>query len=331
MPVTANPEAAIVTTLRNAGAVLDSFLRYHFAIGFAHIFLFFDDPNDPDLVRAASMPNVTAIAHDSALRERWKDLRSYAEMAPSSDREVMGRQVLNAELALTLARERGMGWLLHIDADELFYSPGESVKSHFARMGAQGFEGINYPNYEAIPEKDEIGDFFREVDLFKVQPSLWRVPLTEAGARVLQAAPQFHPNYYNFYGVGKSAANLSVANLKPKGVHFFEVAEDEVMHGLESRTQFILHYACCGFEHFWTKYATLGRFADQWWGKYDIAAMIGPFHLEARDIVASGDREAARAFYRQGAAIKNPALVAQLLQFGFVTRVTQPRRILGAF
>jgi len=99
--------AVIATTLKNAEHVLDSFIAYHLAIGFEHIFLFFDDPADPGLRRAAAYPRVTAIAHDAALRERWRALPQYGEQAPFVDREVMARQVLNVELAMRLAREGG--------------------------------------------------------------------------------------------------------------------------------------------------------------------------------------------------------------------------------
>jgi len=68
----------------------------------------------------------------------------------------------------------------------------------------------------------------------------------------------------------------------------------------------VLHYACCGFDAFWTKYATLGRFADRWWGEHDIASAIGWFHLDARDVVMSGNREDARNFYRERCVLADP-------------------------
>ena len=43
--------------------------------------------------------------------------------------EVQSRQILNAEHALYRAAERGLTWLLHIDADELFYVPNEPTVS----------------------------------------------------------------------------------------------------------------------------------------------------------------------------------------------------------
>jgi hypothetical protein len=320
-------EAAIVTTVRNAARTLDSFVSYHLAIGFAHFYLFFDDPDDPDLRRFAAHPAVSAIARDSHLRRAWTSLPQYQDQADFVDSEVMARQVLNVELAMTLARERGIGWLLHIDSDELFYSPGQSADEHFAWLESQSLDAINYPNYEALPERDEIVDFFREVDLFKVPPQLCAGPLTEAGLRIMQATPQLQPNVFHFYSCGKSAVKLGTPDMQPKGVHSF-VRPNNKYAAAQSTQHFILHYACCGFETFWTKYVTLGRFSDQWWRRYDIAAMIGTVHLEARDVVARGDREAARAFYRRRIALQDKHQADTLIASHILTRFSQPREIL---
>jgi hypothetical protein len=115
--------------------------------------------------------------------------------------------------------------------------------------------------------------------------------------------------------------------MRPLGVHHFH-RRDASYEADRSREHVVLHYACCGFENFWTKYRTLGRFGDKWWDSYDIAAMIGPFHLQARDVVATGDREAARAFYRERNAILRPDIVNTLIRNGFLRRFPQPRAIL---
>ena len=322
-------QAAIVTTLKDAGEVLDSFIAYHLAIGFAHIFLFFDDPADPGLARAAAHPGVTAIPHDAALHERWRALPQYGEHAPFIEREVMARQVLNVELAMDLARERGFDWLLNIDSDELFFSPDESANQHFAALSKQPVETIVYLNYEAMPERDDIGDFFREVDLFKVPPELNRRPITAEIVRAVKATPQFNPDFFHFYGAGKSALRLSASGMQPNGVHSF-VRRVGQWQAAESRRHTILHYACCGFDAFWKKYVTLGRFSDQWWEKYDIAASIGRFHLDARDVVATGRPDAARAFYRQRVAMEDKERVDALIKLGVLARFPQPRQIIQA-
>ena len=319
--------AAIVTTLRNAGQTIDSFIAYHLAIGFTHLFLFFDDPNDPDLSRVRANPSVTAIAYDEDLRMSWRSLPQYSAQAPFVDSEVMARQVLNVELAMVLARQRELGWLLHIDSDELFYSPNQSAAEHFAWLDGESLEALNYPNYEAIPERDDIHDCFREVDLFKVPPDLSRLPATATRLRLLESTPQLLPNFFHFYGCGKSVVKLSAEGMRPEGVHSF-LRPNGKYSAAQTTAQFVLHYACCGFETFWRKYVTLGRFSDQWWSKYDIAA-TSPVHLEARDIVATGDRDAARAFYRHRIAMQDSKQVALLLSVGLLGRVSQPRQILS--
>jgi len=318
--------AAIVTTLRGAGAVLDSFIDYHLAIGFAHLFLFFDDPGDPDLSRAAANPAVTAIAHDESLRRAWTRLPQYEEQAAFLEREVMARQILNVQLAMEMARRQGLGWLLNIDADELFYSPGQSAGEYFAALADAPHETVTFPNFEALPEVEDIADFFREVDLFRAPPPAGRPP-APAALQLLTAVPQLTPGLFHYYACGKSAVRLSAPDMRPLGVHNFERPGGAA--GAVDRERFILHYPCCGFEAFWTKYATLGRFSDKWFGKYDIAAEIGTFHLEARDVVTGGGRDAALAFYRRRVALKDPVIIEALLRFGILARISQPRRILA--
>jgi hypothetical protein len=324
-----NARVAIATTLRNAGAVLESFIAYHRAIDFAHLFLFFDDPADPDLPRVRAMKGVTAIAHDAALQEAWRTLPSFGQYGATVSSEVMSRQLLNLEYAMALACQMGFDWLLSIDADELFFAPGESVSEHFAALASTPIETVSYLNYEAIPERDEIGDYFREADLFKLPVEPVRAQAGPALERAVRTFPQLRPKFFHFYNNGKSAVRLSAAGLVPSGVHRFARTSGPVVSARSPR-QFVLHYACCGFDAFWTKYATLGRFGDKWWGKHDIALAIGTFHLEARDVVAAGDRDAARAFYRERVAIEDPRQAEELIRLGLATRLTRPREIIEA-
>src|ERR1044071_3813734 len=139
-------KAAIVTTLRNAGPSLDSFIRYHLSLGFERMFLFFDDPNDPDIAIARRYPRrVTVIPHDENLRRSWRQTRQFSLFTHFShfiDREVMARQMLNTEVAIGLAMKEGFDWLLHIDCDELFYSPGQTASEHFSELSNKGIRRI---------------------------------------------------------------------------------------------------------------------------------------------------------------------------------------------
>lgn len=318
---------AIATTLRDAGGMLESFVAYHLASGFAHLFLFFDDPADPDINRFAGHPAVTVIPNDARLRQSWAGQPEYATYAEFIDREVMARQVLNVALAMDMARQRGFDWLLHIDVDELFFPPKHSLAEHFALAREQALDTISYRNFEAVPQTADITDPFREVDLFKISSDLKRERPTKAERALLESTPQIPLKWFHFYCNGKSAARLDVPDLRPNGVHKFAVWNGATREGI-APDAFVLHYACCGFESFWRKYALLGAFADQWLKEFDIRSAIGPLHLDARDIVATGDRDAALAFYRQRIAIEDPERVRALLQHRILTRVSHPREVL---
>lgn len=320
-------DAGIVTTLRNAGSSLDSFIAYHLAYGFRRLFLFFDDPADPDLPRWAAHPAITAIPHDAALRRAWTRLPEYSERASFIDSEVMARQILNAAVAMELARGCGLAWLLHIDADELFFAPEQGYAEHFRWADRQRTNAILYVNYEAVPEKIEIEDPFRDVDLFKIPPVLKPGPATAAGQKLLDATPQLQPQRFHFYSNGKSAVRLAAPRMRPRSVHKFADPAAPAQPLLCSMPS-ILHYACCGFESFWRKYALLGDFGDKWFGRKDIRSVLGPLHLDARDIVRTGDRESAMEFYRKRIAIEDTQRSEALIHHGVLTRFPQPRRTL---
>ncbi len=315
-------KTAIVTTLRNAGDMIDSFIAYHQAVGFDRLFLFFDDPDDPDLARLAAHPGVTAIPHDENLRARWRAQPEYAALETFIPREVMARQVLNLGVAMELARAEGMDWLLHIDADELFFPANQSVVEIFSRAD---IDTIRFANFEAVPEKDDIPDAFRQVDLFKIPPALQPGPFDAEGAALLRATPQLPQHLqFHFYSNGKSAVRLA-SNLRPDGVHLFAGPDARV---IESAGGFVLHYACCGFTAFRDKYRILGQFADRWMDRDDIRTAIGPLHLDARDAVARGE-DTTRAFYRSRLMLHDPVRIAGLIRYRVLTRIPAPRELLA--
>lgn len=319
---------AIVTTLRDAGAMLDSFVTYHLHNGFARLYLFFDDPADPDLRRFSDHPMITAIPHDGALRGRWPRLPEHDLYADHIDREVMARQVLNLGVAMEMARHDGCHWLLHIDSDELFFTPKETATSHFQKVHALPVDTVCYRNFEAVPEKADITDPFREVDLFKVPLEMRAGPFDERGHALLADTTQIPEKRFHFYRNGKAAVRLSAQDMRPDGVHRF-IRPGGTTQEAQASDAFVLHYPCCGFETFWQKYRTLGVFRDQWLGAFDIRQSIGPLHLDARDVMAKNDRDTALEFYRQRVAIEDGARAEQLIRHGILTRLPQVKNLLN--
>ena len=332
-PVPAPPQrAAIAVTLVNAEQTLDSFIRYHRAVGFAHLYLFFDRPGDPGLRTARAYPGVTAIARDDALADRWRACRLYPQLAEQLHRP-QARQLLNVEVAAGLALDAGLHWLLQIDADELFYVPCGSVTEHFTDLANRQVYGITYPNYEAVSGQLEVADYFREVTLFKRN----RVHLDagQKGALATYASTEVNPGFLA-YANGKSAARLEAA-LLPWGNHHFQLRKGTMQYqkpyvplaeaAADPHGPLVLHYAECGFSHFLRKYQTWGNFPDVYLGGQQIIDQV-PFRIRAREVVKTGDVQRVEAFYRREAMMGDESTRARLLNEGLLCRITGPAEVL---
>jgi hypothetical protein len=333
-PVPAPPQrAALAVTLVDAELTLDSFIRYHLAIGFAHLYLFFDRPGDPGLRTARTYPGVTAIERDDALASRWRSCRQYPQLAGQLQRP-QARQLLNVEIAAGLALDAGLHWLLQMDADELFYLPRGSVTEHFTALADRQVYGVTYPNYEAVSGQLNVGDYFREVTLFKRNP----VHLAAGQQEVLAAHVSAGTNAgFLAYANGKSAARLDGA-LLPWGNHHFQWRRGTTHFQKPGVTlseaaadpsgPLVLHYAECGFSHFLRKYRTWGDFPDTYLGGQRIIDRV-PFRIRAREVVKTGDVQRAEAFYRREAILGDASMLARLLDEGLLCRITGPAEVLG--
>lgn len=326
--------AAIVTTLKNAGPSLDSFIKYHLAIGFSKLFLFFDDPADRDLARAQTYDDVIVIKNDARLRRRWEKTHMAAAkqyVYGFRKAEVSVRQELNVEVAVELALKKKIGWLLHIDSDELFYPLCGLVPEHFQTLAAQGIDNVIYANYEALHDTFDPVNPFRSVTTFKKNFEMFPEEILSREQRKLtNSIPQLRDRFFLFYSNGKSAARLDT-NLVADGVHRFRF--DKTLRSRRklkpkiSRDALILHYPCCGFTNFWRKYKTRGPFADTWFDIVDIAEAIGSLHLESRDVVLQQGKRKAREFYRQRILISKSA-ARRLVASEIACRMDGPAKIL---
>jgi hypothetical protein len=107
---------------------IDSWVRWHLWLGFSRLYIFFDDSTETTSIEAAKAAAepwgeravVALLRGSEALRAAWARQPSWASMGMNADRDVQVRQLLNAQLAMELARADGLTWLLHLDSDELF-------------------------------------------------------------------------------------------------------------------------------------------------------------------------------------------------------------------
>lgn len=144
---------AIVGTFRASLSDTIRYVNYHLNTGIHHLFLFFDDPTDPAIDALAALKQVTCIRCDD---KYWS--ASGFTVLPS---DLNQKQIINANVGLRLAREMGIGWITHIDSDELLYAE-EGISRALSRIAPQ-VEVISFQVLEAVPEQLEYECMFAEV------------------------------------------------------------------------------------------------------------------------------------------------------------------------
>lgn len=124
---------AVVSTMRDVGDGLMSWIEWYRMIGFAHIFVYLDDPicdrEAMQGIRAAFSADFLSIACCSPeLKREWVTLKSWHQFKSYID-DRMARQLLNAAHCIRCCHRAPAGsmeaadWLLHLDSDELFLPP----------------------------------------------------------------------------------------------------------------------------------------------------------------------------------------------------------------
>ena len=148
------PAVGLVCTLKDASKRLDSYIRYHQRVGFARIYLYFDDATETsDIEAARGYADVEVIVRDDALTAAWAHLPGWAALKDYVQDDVQVRQMLNALHCLRRAEARDrLQWLVHVDSDELFDPGARSIHDHFRYLEASRFDWFCYHNFEAVPE-----------------------------------------------------------------------------------------------------------------------------------------------------------------------------------
>ncbi len=239
--------AAIVTTLKSQGPSLVTFVNYHLNLGFKRIYLMFDDPTDPDQELVSNIDGVTAIPVDDNTKKQWESLSKFERYGQHTGKEKRARQTLNAQLGLMMAMEEGIDWILHIDADELFWPGRNSLDTHLDTLIKDEVIAVRYFNFEAVPSTHEIGDYFLEVNAFKKPRKL----LEKLNIDLSQHW-QEKRKYFNFYNNGKSMCRVR-EDMVPNDVHKWRSRQ----HYIKTARYYypcILHYSCCGYNFFKKKY-----------------------------------------------------------------------------
>ncbi len=160
--------------------------------------------------------------------------------------ELFVRQNLNLETAIATALAAGgIGWIAHIDTDELLYpagTPDFSLQSLMAAVPAN-IDALVFPNYESAVERDDVSEPFTQVTLFKRN---FDHVVREVYFGRYKEMTRGNPNYFLTYGNGKAAARL-VPGLRPNGAHRFHNYVRAPREG-KAMEAAVLHFTYSRFE-----------------------------------------------------------------------------------
>ena len=91
--------------------------------------------------------------------------------------DVQSRQCVVVQEAIALAAADGFDWLLHVDIDELWYSPVPSAQRDAPSVFAAAPDSVTeiiFPNHEAVPQLEDSDCWFTSHTLFKVASTFTR-------------------------------------------------------------------------------------------------------------------------------------------------------------
>lgn len=320
-----------ITTSTSAGLEqILPWIFYHKVIGVSTFFLFVEGKAaSPSVSKVLeSILEVKVIYRTRELEAQQAKSRIWNETWLSSffykpcNYELFVKQSLNMEMAIVMAREANLDWILHLDTDELIHPAGTREYSLRKLLSdvPENVDMVVFPNYESSVERDDIKDPFSEVSLFKKNYD--HLPKDTYFGNYKEST-RGNPNYFLTYGNGKSAARIQ-HHLRPNGAHRWhnymknpnEIKLDEAA---------VLHYT-------YTKFSDLTSRRDRCGCKPTKDDVKRCFMLEfdrAAFIIAStATEEEMLSWYREHVVWTDKALNMKLMRKGILARIYAPMVIM---
>lgn len=207
-----------------------TWVHHHASLGVERIFLHLEDsPALAEVLRASRWANMLDLSEVGVTRTHYFEL--------------VDRQNAAVTAIIPRARAAGLTHLLHIDDDELLYPSlgSATLRSALAHAPAAAAD-LHLTNIEAMPPSTtNRADIFRGVTAFRHEP-----------------------RRYCAYTNGKSFANLSVADVRPKGPHRFTAGSagaatvsNEITHEIKPHIACVLHFESSMFALWHAKFCAL--------------------------------------------------------------------------
>ncbi|WOL11049.1 glycosyltransferase-like [Canna indica] len=322
-----------ITTSTSAGLEqIIPWLFYHKVLGVSQFLLFVEGKAAKPHVSAVleSISGVKVIYRTTELEEKQAKSRIWNEtwlagfFYKPCNYELFVKQSLNMEMAIVMARNSGMDWIIHLDTDELIHPAGAREYSLTQLLSdvPANVDLVIFPNYESSIERDDIKDPFSEVSMFK--KNFDHLP-RETYFSMYKEATRTNPNYFLTYGNGKSAARVQ-DHLRPNGAHRWhnymkapnEIKLDEAA---------VLHYT-------YTKFSDLTSRRDRCGckpTKDDVKrCFMLDFDRNAFIIASTATEEEMLRWYNEHVVWNDKQLNLKLLRKGILTRIYTPMAIVQA-
>ncbi|TVU31481.1 hypothetical protein EJB05_23168 [Eragrostis curvula] len=324
-----NPKICVQTSTSAGLEQILPWLFYHKVIGVSQFLLFVEGKAAKPHVAGVleSIPGVKVVYRTKELEEQqarsriWNETWLAGFFYKPCNYELFVKQSLNMEMAIVMARDAGMDWIIHLDTDELLYPGGAAEYSVRRLLGEvpRDVDMVIFPNYESSVERDNIKDPFSEVSMFKKNYD--HLP-KDTYFGMYKEATRGNPNYFLTYGNGKSAARIQ-DNLRPNGAHrWHNYAKSPNEIKLEEAA--VLHYT-------YTKFSDLTSRRDRCGckpTKEDVKrCFMLDFDRAAFIIASTATEDEMLRWYNERVVWNDKQLNLKLLRKGVLTRIYAPMAI----
>jgi|Transcript_9416 hypothetical protein len=229
-----------IVLLSRRPADLKSWLQYHLEyMGVKRVFMDVEDtPHFDDAWHSLS----------DSLREKvevWKAnaTSDHGDKRPADDYTTLqARQLVAMRRAKKRSVELGIDWLLHIDDDELLYTPLHRPIGKVLSSVPEGFDQAYIPNVEAIYDSPDVKSCFTETS-------------------------NVNMNRYTFvsYANGKAAVRVADDDAFPAGPHQWRTSQGLEVNSIHLDAEtfgspvWLVHFESCPFSRWEDKFRELGN------------------------------------------------------------------------
>ncbi|KAI3905591.1 hypothetical protein MKX01_036500 [Papaver californicum] len=323
------PKICITTSTSADLEQILPWIFYHKVVGVTTFFLFVEGKAASPNVTAVleSIPGLKLIYRTRELEEKQAKSRIWNETWLSSffykpcNYELFVKQSLNMEMAIVMARDADVDWIIHLDTDELLHPAGAREYSLRQLLSdvPRNVDMVIFPNYESSVERDDIKEPFTEVSMFKKNYD--HLP-KDTYFGMYKEAIRNNPNYFLTYGNGKSAARIQ-DHLRPNGAHRWHNYM-KTPNEIKLEEAAVLHYT-------YPKFSDLVARRDRCSCKPTTEDVKRCFMLEfdrsAFIIASTGTTEEMRNWYREHVVWTDKSQNLKLLRKGVLTRIYTPMSI----